>query len=65
MINQHIAILIIKRMQNIELVDSSEFKDKKKYYQFLIKKYCNRTLLKYVLMVCLWLAAGRVKLEII
>lgn len=52
-------------MQNIELVDSSEFKDKKKYYQFLIKKYCNRTLLKYVLMVCLWLAAGRVKLEII
>lgn len=50
-------------MHKVELLDSSEFKDKKVYYKHLFNKY--KHWLKYLIYVILWLIGGRVESKIL
>ncbi|CAD8125716.1 unnamed protein product [Paramecium sonneborni] len=49
-------------MYKVELVDSSEFKDRSKYYKHLLKRYCQWSVLKYLVYSILWLIGGRISI---
>lgn len=47
-------------MYKVELLDSSEFKDRSLYYKHLLKRYLTWDILKYILYTMIWLIGGRV-----
>ncbi|CAD8172719.1 unnamed protein product [Paramecium pentaurelia] len=49
-------------MYKVELVDSSEFKDRSKYYKHLLQTYFQWSFLKYFVYTIIWLIGGRISI---